>query len=157
VAIVTGIFGSCDPTEIQAALASASIDASKLKIVTKNAPATDADSDEDSILDFVIVAQAQDSNDFSDDITHGTNIVDGSGGTGVPGIGGRHQDLRSFGVHGTVYNYLGSAGIPADVIGNYNDAIEEGRCVGVYDATGGDADAVATAFRTAGFKNVKSF
>jgi hypothetical protein len=154
VAIVTGIFPSCDPTAIQAALTAANLDASKVKVVTKSAPSQDA---EDSVMDFVFVAQAQESNDFSDDITHGTNIVDGPGGTGVPGIGWRHQDLRAFGVHGTTYNYLGNAGIPTDVVGNYNDAIDEGRCVAIFDATGTDADAAADALRNAGFKNVKTF
>ena len=153
-AIVTGIFPSCDPTQIHAALTAASVDASKVKVVTKSAPSKDA---EDSVMDFVYVAQAQDSNDFSDDITHGTNVIASSGGTGVPGIGGRHQDLRSFGVHGTTYNYLGDAGIPTDIIGNYNDAIDEGRCVAIFDASGVDASATADAFRTAGFKNVKTF
>ena len=153
-AIVTGIFPSCDPTEIHAALTAAGVDASKVKVVTKSAPSQDA---EDSVMDFVYVAQAQDSNDFSDDITHGTNVIASSGGTGVPGIGGRHQDLRAFGVHGTTYNYLGDAGIPSDIVGNYNDAIDEGRCVGIFDATDADAGATAEAFRAAGFKNVKTF
>jgi len=154
VAIVTGIFPSCDPTEIQAALTAAHVDAAKVKIVTRSAPSQDA---EDSVMDFVYVAQAQETNDFSDDITHGTNVIASSGGTGVPGIGGRHQDLRDFGAHGTSYNYLGDAGIPGDTVGNYNDAIDEGRCVAIFDAAGADADATAQAFRNAGFKNVKTF
>jgi hypothetical protein len=154
VAIVTGIFPSCDPAEIQAALTAANLDATKVRVVTKSAPSQDA---EDSVMDFVYVAQAQESNDFSDDITHGTNVIASSGGTGVPGIGGRHQDLRDFGAHGTTYNYLGDAGIPGDTVGNYNDAIDEGRCVAIFDAAGADAGAVAQAFRNAGFKNVKTF
>ncbi len=154
-AIVTGIFPSCDPTAIQAALTTAGVDASKVKVVTKSEPSEDH---EESIMDFIYVAQAQESNSFSDDMTHGTNLVADSGGTNVPGIGGRHQDLRAFGMHSTVYNYLGTTDIPTDVAGNYNDAIDEGRCVAIYAVTDGESgEAIATSFRSAGFKNVKTF
>ncbi|MDQ2992686.1 MAG: hypothetical protein M3R30_07715 [Candidatus Eremiobacteraeota bacterium] len=154
-AIVTGIFPSCDPTAIQAALTTAGVDASKVKVVTKSEPSEDH---EESIMDFIYVAQAQESNSFSDDMTHGTNLVADSGGTTVPGMHARLQDLRAFGTHGTVYNYLGTTDIPTDVAGNYNDAVDEGRCVAIYAMADGDSgEAIATSFRNAGFKNVRTF
>lgn len=152
-AIVSGIFPSNDPSALQAALTAQNIDASKVKIVARGTSSELADA---SVLNFVYVAKAQESNDFSDDITHGTNVIAGSGGTGVPGIGGRHQSLAGF-THGGGNDYLGSCGIPTDVVGNYNDAIEADRAVAIYDATGADADAVATSLRAAGFKNVNIY
>jgi len=150
VAIVTGIFPSSDPAALETALGT--IDKNKLKIVTKGVAASKA---ENSVLDFVIVAKAQETNDFSDDITHGTNVIDSSGGTGVPGLSGR-MDLSSFS-SSSAANYLTGSGIPADVAGNYNDAIEEGRAVAIYDASAGDGDAIAAALRDAGFKNVRTY
>lgn len=149
-AIVTGIFPSSDPAALESALSA--LDASKVKVVTRTA---EAQAVEDSVLDFVIVAKAQESNDFSDDITHGTNVIASSGGTGVPGLGKR-MDFASFNSASTS-DYLTGSGIPTDVVGNYNDAIQDGRSVAIYDASAGDADAAVEAMRAAGFKNVHAY
>ncbi len=153
-AIVTGIFATCDPQAIEDALKAQNVDVSKLKVVTGSAPSDDT---EGSIINFVHVAQAQGSNDFSDDMTHGTNVIDGSGGTGVPGIGGAHQDLRDFEAPDSAEDYLGGMGISTDQVGNYNDAIDEGRCVAVFDAGSTDTAPVVTAFHSAGLLNVKTY
>ena len=153
-ALVTGIMTTCDPTEIQAALAAQNIDASTVKVVTKQAPSQEH---EDSVIDFVFVAQAMESNDFSDDMTHGTGVMSDSGGTNVPGIVGRNASLSSIaGTHGDRFDYLGGFPIPSDQIDNYNDAIGDGRCV-VLCTTTDDGQALAGSFRAAGLRNVRAF
>jgi hypothetical protein len=153
-ALVTGISTTCDPAEIQSALAAQNIDASTVRVVTKDAPSQEHS---DSPIDFIFVAQAMETNDFSDDMTHGTGMMSDSGGTGVPGIGGRSASLSSIaGTHGDRVDYLGGFAIPADQVDNYNDAIADGRCV-VIATTTGDANALATSFRAAGLKNVHAF
>jgi hypothetical protein len=153
-ALVTGIMATCDPQEIQTALAAQNIDASSIKVVTKQAP---SQAHEDSIIDFVFVAQSMESNDFSDDMTHGTGMMSDSGGTNVPGIGGRAASLSSIASsHPDRLNYLGGFAIPGDQIENYNDAIADGRCVVVCN-TDGDTAALANSFRAAGMRNVHTF
>lgn len=149
-ATIAGIFPSCEPAAIEKALASASgIDAANAKVVTKT-PQTAAM--QASRLDFVSVAEAQNSNSLSDDMTRNTGYMSDAGGTGVPGLSGRSSRLTDF-AHGDSFatNYLAGLGVSGDVIDNYNTAIEEGRCVVVID---GDA-AAAEALRAAGFKNVR--
>ncbi|HVS45277.1 MAG TPA: hypothetical protein VMS32_01280 [Verrucomicrobiae bacterium] len=153
-ALVTGILATCDPQEIQQALAAQNIDASTVRVVTKAAPSQEHT---DSIIDFVFVAQSMESNDFSDDMTHGTGMMSDSGGTNVPGIGGRSASLSSLsGGRTDRFDYLGGFAIPSDQIENYNDAIGDGRCV-VLCQTDGDAAKIADSFRAAGLRNVRTF
>ena len=152
-ALVTGILATCDPQEIARALSAQNIDPGTVKVVTKDAPSQAHD---DSIIDFIYVAQAQEANDFSDDMTHGTGMMSDSGGTGVPGIGGRSASLSSIASsHGDRLNFLSAFAIPRDQIENYNDAITDGRCVVVCQTS--DAATVADSFRAAGLRNVKTF
>jgi hypothetical protein len=152
-ALVTGILGTSDPKAIEAALASQSIDTSKLKVVTKSVQSPEYD---DSILDFVEVIDSQSSNDISDDMTKGTGVLSDSGGTGVPGIGSRGPSLASIGGSGGPSpNYLGNIRIPGDQKDNYNDAIDDGRSVVVYD--GDNAPSIEAAFKAAGLRNVRVF
>lgn len=151
-ALVTGILGTCDPQQIEKALASTNIDMSKVRVVTKDAP---SEAHENSIIDFVFVAESQSVNDFSDGMTHGTGIMSDSGGTGVPGITGNRPDVRSF-VHGGGLNYLAGFPIPSDHLDNLNTAVSEGRCVITYDVTG-DPAPIADAFKAAGLRAVRTF
>ena len=151
-ALVTGILGTCDPQEIEKTLASANIDASKVRVVTRDAP---SEAHEDSIIDFVFVAESQSSNDFSDEMTHGTGIMSDSGGTSVPGITGNRPSAREFASGGGL-NYLAGFPVPSDHIENLNDAVAEGRCVITY-AVDGDPAPIAAAFTAAGLRAVRTF
>lgn len=84
-------------------------------------------------------------------------IMTGSGGTGVPGMGGGNASLSSFG-HGGAADYLG--GLPMisyDQAHHYNIAISEGRALITYKATADEARAAEAAFREAGLRNIKTF
>lgn len=151
-ALVTGILGTCDPDEIEKALASAGIDASKVRVVTKDAP---SEAHENSIIDFVFVAESQSVDAFSDGMTHGTGIMSDSGGTGVPGITGSQPSVRDF-VHGGGLNYLAGFPVPTDHLDNLNTAVAEGRCVITYDVAG-DPAPIAAAFKAAGLRAVRTF
>lgn len=151
-ALVTGILGTCDPVQIEKALASTNIDMSKVRVVTKDAP---SEAHEHSIIDFVFVAESQSVNDFSDGMTHGTGIMSDSGGTGVPGITGSRANVHDF-VHGGGLNYLAGFPVPTDHLDNLNTAVSEGRCVITYQVDG-DPAPIAASFKTAGLLAVRIF
>ena len=151
-ALVTGIIGTCDPQEIEKTLASANIDMTKVRAITKDAP---SEAHEHSTIDFVFVTESQSSNDFSDGMTHGTGIMSDSGGTGVPGITGSRANVRDF-VHGGGLNYLAGFPVPTDSLDNLNTAVAEGRCVITYTVDG-DPAPVAAALKAAGLKAVRTF
>jgi hypothetical protein len=96
------------------------------------------------------------SNSFSDDMTKGKGILADSGGTDVPGLGGRGPSLSSF-QHADRPNYLTAFPIPDDEVDNFNGAIDEGRAVIAYPDAGGDAAKVVEAFKAAGLRNVRSY
>jgi hypothetical protein len=85
-------------------------------------------------------------------------IMTGSGGTGVPGVGGSNASLSAFGGHGSVPDYLGGVPlIPHDQAQNFNIAISEGRTLVMYKAAPEEAAQIEAAFRNAGLRNVKVF
>lgn len=149
-ALVTGIFPSCDPADIEKALASIpNVDMASVKVITKSTGGSPAE--ENSPLNFISVSRAQDDNSLSDGMTRGTGIMSGSGGTSVPGLSGRNANLGDFSGHGHAANYLANLGLGNDLAENYNSAIEDGRCVVLLQ---GDAATVET-LRSAGFRNVR--
>jgi hypothetical protein len=152
--LVVGILASADPKAIEETLREQQVDLSRVKVVTKSGPSKAHD---DSIIDFVHVAQAMESNSLSDDMTKATGILSDSGGTSVPGIGGSGPSLGDFGRRSASHNYLGTLGIPSDEVENFNDAVEAGRSVVAYEGTNADAATVAAAFKAAGLKNVRSY
>jgi hypothetical protein len=84
----------------------------------------------------------------------------GGGGTGVPGVTSQDRPgltVSSFAETEAMPDYLSGVAIPDDEVDNYNEAIEEGRAVAVYQATDGDAGTAEAAFKAAGLKNVRSF
>jgi hypothetical protein len=154
--LVTGIFPDCDPQVIEGALKDKpGVVVGRLKVVTKAAPSRET---EESAISFMHVAEMQSSNDFSDDMTHGTGMISDSGGTAVPGMGagGTKPSLRDF-RHGSAADYLVGFAIPSDQVDNYNDAVEDGRCVVAYEASDDEVDKVAGAFKAAGVRNVRAF
>ncbi|MBV8148876.1 MAG: hypothetical protein JO092_07275 [Candidatus Eremiobacteraeota bacterium] len=151
--LVVGISPSADPTAIQSALSSQQIDLANVKVVSHK-PIDDTG--DDSGIHFMDVEEAMEHNAMTDDITHGKEILEDSGGTSVPGLGGRGPSLREF-THAERPNYLTAFPIPDDEVDNFNGAIDEGRAVVVYPGAGEKADTVAAAFRAAGLRNVRLY
>uniref|UniRef100_E6QHI3 Uncharacterized protein n=1 Tax=mine drainage metagenome TaxID=410659 RepID=E6QHI3_9ZZZZ len=152
--LVVGIYPESDPKKIEEALTGQTgIDIGRLRVVTRDAQSAAHD---ESTISFVHVREAQNSNDFSDDMTHGQGMMTDSGGTGVPGGNSRGPSLGSLSNRGSAINYLAGVKIPGDQIDNFNDAIGAGRVVFLYDANEDDAAAVA-GFNAAGLRNVKAF
>jgi hypothetical protein len=151
--LIVGIFPSADPTAIQGALSAAQIDLSRIKVVSRTL--TDDEGD-DSGIHFMDVEEAMMHNAMTDDITHGKEIMEDSGGTNVPGLGGRGPSLSSF-THAERPNYLTAFPIPDDEVDNFNGAIDEGRAVVVYADAGSNANTVAEKLKAAGLRNVRTY
>ncbi len=152
--LVVGIFPKSDPETLESALSAQQIDFSKVKVVSSSVPDT-----ESSQLEFVDVMSDMESNSLSDDMTRGTGVFDDSSGTGVPGIGGRQATLGSF-THrdNPSKRYFASFAIPDDELDNFSDAVIDGRAVVLYaDTADSDAQTVASAFRAAGLRNVRTY
>lgn len=153
--LVVGIFPQSDPKALESALSGQQIDLSKVKVVSGTVGDEEAES---SPLEFVDVVAEMESNSLSDDMTRGMGIMGDSGGTGVPGIGGRQATLGSFSSHGGASRrYLAGFPIPPDEVDNFDQAVAEGRAVVLYPDAGANAQTVAAAFRTAGLRNVRAY
>lgn len=150
--LVVGIFPQSDPKALESALSAQHVDLSKVKVVSGSAGDKDS-----SALEFIDVVTDMESNSLSDDMTKGTGIMGDSGGTGVPGIGGRRATLGSFSHAGAASRYLSGFAIPLDEVDNFDQAVADGRAVVLYPEPGADAQGVVTAFRAAGLRNVRSY
>jgi hypothetical protein len=154
--LVVGIFPSSDPAAIHNALSGQQIDTSKVKVVSRGTDQAVA-IPEDSDIEFLDVEQAMEQlASYSDDMTREKGIMEDSGGTSVPGIGGRGPSLSSF-THAEYRTYLSGLKIPDDEVDNFNGAIEEGRAVVAYPDAGDNAGVVAAAFKAAGLRNVRTY
>ncbi len=151
--LVVGIFPQSDAKALESALSAQQIDLSKVKVVSGAA----AGDTEESALEFIDVVEDMESNSLSDDMTRGQGIMGDSGGTSVPGIGGRRAKLDSFSHRGGASRYLGGFAIPPDEVNNFDQAVADGRAVVLYPDAGADAQAVVTAFRAAGLRNVRAY
>jgi hypothetical protein len=147
--LVVGIFPGSNPTEIEQALTGQQLDLSKVKVVAR----ARTEQQDDSALHFMDVEEAMLTNSFSDDMTKGKGIMGDSGGTGVPGVGGRGPSLGAFS-HSARPSYFGAWSIPDDEVDNFNGAIDEGRAVILYTDADGD---VAAKFKAAGLRNVRQY
>ncbi len=152
--LITGIYPSCDPKALESALAAQSIDPAQVRVVARDV-ATDAH--DDSAIDFVDVAQAMESNSLSDDLTRGMGIMGDAGGTGVPGINNSTTSLSGLVGGHAGNNYLAGLPIPGDQVQNYNDAIDDGRCVVTLAVDDAGAAGAVAAFQAAGLRNVHAF
>jgi hypothetical protein len=150
--LVVGIFPQSDAKALESALSAQQVDLSKVKVVS-GAP-SDTDS---SSLEFVDVMSDMESNSLSDDMTRGMGIMGDSGGTGVPGVGGRQATLDSFSSRGESRSFFTGFAIPPDEVDNFDQAVAAGRVVVLYPEAGTNAQSVATAFRAAGLRNVRSY
>jgi rhodanese-related sulfurtransferase len=151
--LVVGIFPQSDPKALETALSGQQVDLSKVKVVSSSAADTGS-----SALEFVDVMADMESNSLSDDMTRGMGIMGDSGGTGVPGIGGRQTKLDSFSSRGSASKrYLAAFSIPMDEVDNFDQAVAEGRAVVLYPDSGADTQSVVAAFRAAGLRNVRAY
>ena len=153
--LVVGIFSGTDPKALESALAAQQVDFSKVKVVSTNV----SDDDEgDSQLEFVDVIADRKDNSLADDMTRGLGVWDETG-TGVPGISGGREPTPSSFQHrdDPTRRYLAGFDSPSDEIDNFGDAVAEGRAVVLYSDAGSDAQAVATAFKAAGLRNVRAY
>jgi hypothetical protein len=151
--LIVGIFPTADPTEIQSALTAQQIDLGKVKVVSHK-PVDDTG--DDSGIHFMDVEEAMEQYALDDEITHGHEIMEDSGGTNVPGLESRGPSLRAF-THTDRPNYLTAFPIPDDEVDNFNGAIDEGRAVVVYPDAGANEAAITAAFKAAGLRNVRSY
>jgi hypothetical protein len=149
--LIVGIFPDSDGAAIESALIGARIDPGQATVV-RRAGVSDDDSAPD--LQFVDVVLEQEVNSYSDDMTKGMGIMGDGGGTGVPM--GRDASASSFAKRPSGPGYFSNSGIPDDEVDNFNDAVNEGRAVVLYRGAD-DADATATALRTAGLRNVRVY
>lgn len=152
--LIVGIFPKSDPEALEGALSGQQIDLSKVKVVSSTLPDT-----ESSQLEFVDVIADMESNSLADEMTKGMGIMGDSGGTGVPGIGGgRPASLESF-THrdNPSRRYFSTFPIPNDELDNFSDAVIDGRAVVLYPDAGSDAQTIASAFRAAGLRNVRTY
>lgn len=150
--LVIGIFPRSDAQALESALSAQQIDLSKVKVVSGAAGDT-----EGSALEFVDVVADMESNSLADDMTRGLGIMGDSGGTNVPGMGGRQASLGSFSHPGASSRYLAGFSIPGDEVDNFDQAVSDGRAVVLYPDAGADAQAIVTAFRAAGLRNVRAY
>jgi rhodanese-related sulfurtransferase len=151
--LVVGIFSGSDAKTLESALTAQQIDVSKVKVVGGRAEDPD-----DTKLEFVDVIAEMESNSRADEMTKGLGIMGDSGGTSVPGIGGRQTTLESFTHRESAHQrYFSGFNIPTDEVDNFSDAVADGRSVVLYLGAGSDAQAIATAFRAAGLRNVRSY
>jgi hypothetical protein len=151
--LVVGIYPDTDPKALENALEAQQLDLSKIKVVGGRAEDPD-----ESKLEFVDVIEDMDSNSLSDDMTRGTGILGDSGGTSVPGLGGRQASLESFSTpEGASRMYFSGFPIPGDEVDNFSDAVADGRAVVLYSDPGADAEKVAAAFKAAGLRNVRAY
>ena len=139
--LVTGIAPTRDVAEAAKMLDGANLDPTRLSAVSKAS----------------VQARAQTHEDHAGGRSFSAStIMTGSGGTGVPGVGGGHASLSTS--HSSVPDYLGGIPlIPAPQAEHFNIAIAEGRTVVMYKATPDEAPQVEAAFRSAGLRNVKIF
>lgn len=152
--LVVGIFPNSDPKALESALAAQNLDLSKVKVVSSAVRADEANA---SRLEFVDVIEDMEDNSFSDDMTKGMGIMGDAGGTGVPGIGARPADLESLVEPEATKHYLAGYSIPDDEVENFDDAVGDGRAVVLYPNAGADEEAIATAFKAAGLRNVRAY
>ncbi len=152
---ITGIAPTEEVEKLETMLGGVSgIDHAKLSVITLAEP---TDQHESSFLNFLHPGGGYIDSDATGSLAGAdAMIMNSSGGTGVPGIGTPTNRLGYLGsLH--IEHRLGPLPIPEDEADNYNDALEDGRCVIAYDCTGIDVTPVESAFRDAGVHRVKTF
>jgi hypothetical protein len=152
--LIIGICSNDDVKALDDALSEQQIDLEKIKVFVG-----DGDDLEPSPIDFYeVYADSESITGLSDDMTRGTGVLADSGGTNVPGLAGARSRYRvSFPEEGESKHYLAGFPVPDDEVENFDDAIAEGHAVVLYPDAGADAPKIASAFKAAGLRNVRSY
>ena len=152
--LVAGIAQSSDPGQLEDALCSTpTVNCDKLAVITKDAPTTDH---EESIVTFMHVGQGHTTTDAAHDVITGSTGILTSIDPQVPNISSDNRYIGFF-AEPHIIDHLADWAIPQDQVQNYNDAIEAGRSVVTYKASGDEAPGIEQSFRDAGLRNVKTF
>ncbi len=151
---VTGILPTSDVSELEKILGGVpNMDHAKLSVITREAQTEEHD---ESFLNFIHVGRSISGDDFGTLANLDTAIMTSSGGTGVPGITRSGSGLDFLNSE-YVAAEIGVLPIPDDERANYNDALEEGRCVVAYDCKDEDTNAIEAAMHQAGVHRVKTY
>ena len=152
---VTGIAPTQDIAELERMFESVpNLDRNRLTVLTT---ADRSDRHDRSFIKFVHLGGAElDAEMVGDSLIESDAIMTNSGGTGVPGIAASQRSLGYL-AHPHVEQHVGVLPIPEDEADNYNDALDDGRCVIAYKSEPANCAAIESAFTTAGMRKVKVF
>ncbi len=139
--VVTGLSPDGDLTALTAALRGVGLDSDDIAVA---GPRDALDGNVASLAGF---------GGAGADVGVGTNT---GSGTGVPGINSTHR-LRTYFRTESIDERLGDFDIPASEADNYLEALERGRTLVAFRATAENVDAVESAFRATGLRNVRRF
>lgn len=154
--LVVGIAPTGEPAELEDMLMPTVSKHEDLRVITKDSPSQEH---EESALHFIHVhiGLPHETSDVDHDVLEGdTSILTDAGGVNIPNISADTRYVGFF-AHPHVVDYLAGYPIPEDEVDNYNEAIDDGRCVVLYKAPQEEAPNVQQAFKSAGLKNVKTF
>jgi hypothetical protein len=151
--IVIGVLGTCDPSQVEHALAATGVNRSQLRVLTSEDP---TEAHDNSSIKFVHVAEAMAQNSLADDMTRGTGVLPDFGGTSVPGINDEGFPFDAFS-HPEVADYLTGVEIPSGDAEYYNEAIDDGRCVVICMCDGSACEQTKQALQKGGIENVRTF
>ena len=145
--VVVGIFPNHDAVaKLVDSLKAGGFDLERLTVISEEEASEELAT---SGVQFVLSGEPDEAN-----LSAGTGIITGFGGTGVPGITGQSPTIEPFHTESTV-DLLGDLDIPDGRTDDYAGAIDAGRAVAGY--TGGDADKLKPLFSDAGGSPVEVF
>lgn len=152
---VTGIAPTQDVTALEQTLGSVpGLDRARLTVLTM---ADRSDRHDRSFIRFIHLGGAElDAEMVGDSLVDSGGSITSSGGTGVPGIAASERSMGYLG-HPRVEQHVGVLPIPEDEADNYNDALDDGRCVVAYKSDPANCAALEAAFNAAGLAKVKMF
>jgi hypothetical protein len=152
-AYVVGIVPTEDIEELERLLGGVQgLDRSKLTVLTA---AERTERHDRSFLDFIHADGAKIGSDVMGELADGSGTLGGGYGVGMPGI----ENVGNLGVlrAAHVVQRLGTLPIPDDEADNYNDALDDGRCIVTYQCETSACDAAENALRKAGALRVKTY
>lgn len=145
--VVVGIFPNHDAiAKLTEALKSGGLDINELTVISDETPSDDLVS---SGVQFVLSGEPDE-----EMLTTGTGIITSSGGTGVPGL--TDSFVQPHVSHHSTLDLLDDLDVPDGRTDDYVQALEQGRCVAGYVASG-EIDKVKGVFASAGGNPVEVF
>jgi hypothetical protein len=152
--IVIGVLATCDPSQVERAVAASGLDAAHVRVLTSQEP---TDEHRNSTVNFVHVAKAMAHDSLADDMTRGTGVLSDFGGASVPGLNAAGATFDAFS-HPEVVDHLEGVEMPRGDAEFYNEAIDDGRCVLICTCDDpSSCDGVTQAVQKAGLGSIRSF